>query len=566
MNQDITFPFKVIVQNQGMVTFPTQDCYIAQGGQGYVLKLNDQAYKIYHDPKTMIPAEKVQELSILKKYPNILCPLEVLFDPNKPKNPIGFSMPYVRKTEFLVRLFNRTFKQDNRITPDTVAELVKNLQTGVQNVHNESILIVDLNEMNFLTDSKTYTTPYFIDVDNYETKKHRTTAIMESIRDPKVQKNQWTKNSDWFSFGIVAFQLYTNLHPYWGKHPDFKLNQWQERMKLGVSVFDKAVTFPPGFMGWDVIPKAHLDWFRKIFQQGERSVPPYPDGALIITVARVTDITSTGKFEVTPVAVLSDRIISVSFHNGVRYAITTKQIYRMDKPVLPTPKTRSGLLSMGGHEPILAVEDQTTIKFTTLDGKECGSTTFEQAMEYGGALYTIYNDRLIETRFEMFQQPMQMTKTLTSVSGNTKLYRGVAVQDALGKHWLAIPFLPGKCTNIPVPELDGYRIVVAKYENRYCQLMGERSGKYTRFVLYFSEDHTTYKCRSAVGPYIGISFAVNAKGICVSALEDQAEICFGDSKISTHSDSPFDPDTELLTDGLNIMFIDDRKLYQVRLK
>jgi len=71
-----------------------------------------------------------------------------------------------------------------------------------------------------------YKTPIFLDVDSYQTPSFHADALMESVRDPLIQNNKFTELSDWYSFGIVVFQMYIGIHPFKGRHPNFKKNEW----------------------------------------------------------------------------------------------------------------------------------------------------------------------------------------------------------------------------------------------------------------------------------------------------------------------------------------------------
>src|SRR5207248_7337064 len=112
-------------------------------------------------------------------------------------------------------------------------------QEGVRHVHERGILIVDLNEMNFLLDASVEEI-LFIDVDSYQTPGFPATALMESIRDRHAAR--FSQATDWFSFGIVSFQMFTGIHPYRGKHPT--LTGLDARMERNVSVLNPEVAVP----------------------------------------------------------------------------------------------------------------------------------------------------------------------------------------------------------------------------------------------------------------------------------------------------------------------------------
>lgn len=566
---NITFPFSLIVKGHGQKNFPNDTCYGGQGGEGTILKDPPIAYKIYHDESRMIPLTKIEELQVLRQYPNILGPQDILFDSKNKKTPIGFTMPYVEDREFITSLFNRNFKEDKNITPEIIVDLVKKMQETLQKIHQEKILVVDFNEMNFLVSTKNYSDVYFIDVDSYQTPSHHATAIMESIRDRKVKNNQWTELSDWYSFGIVAFQLYTGVHPYRGKHPSFKVNQWPERMEKGVSVFEKDVKMPPSFMGWDVIPKAHLEWFKDVFGKNNRSIPPMADGATFFAVLQPVLISSTGKFSVKPIQKYGETIRSIHFCNGNTFVVTKKTIYKGSSlwASVPNVSGQLGLVDVSGSDPVIVTKEKDIISFLSKTGAQEASINAREAMEYNGILYSLYGGHLREHTVQKFQKMIVSTKTISQVLSNSKLYKGVAVQEILGKVWLAIPYEPGKCFNGQITELEGYRIINAQYDNRFCVIMAEKDRKYHRIVLFFDKLHKSYTCRISEDVNLtDISFAVKGNGVCVLSADSQTvEVTQDNQKVYEYTDPPFDPDTRLHTDGLSIMFFNGKILYEVKM-
>src|SRR5260221_13686847 len=98
----------------------------------------------------MIPVAKIQELASLSA-PNLIKPQDVLL--NSRNAPIGYTMQRVQDAFPLCQLFTRAFRERKGITSDRIVGLVQKLQQGVQHVHEKGMLIVDLNEMNFLVDN-----------------------------------------------------------------------------------------------------------------------------------------------------------------------------------------------------------------------------------------------------------------------------------------------------------------------------------------------------------------------------------------------------------------------------
>jgi len=180
----------------------TQKNFVAKGGEGSIFKRNGIAYKVYEDLNKMVPLEKLKELKALT-HPQIVKPIDILY--NEKKHVVGFTMDWVGDDNFaLCKLFTNTFREANNVNDAMTLALVENIKKTTSYIHENNFLIVDGNELNYLV-SPDFVTPFFIDVNSWQTKNYQATAIMPSIRD-------WTNDAfsvltDWFSFAIVTFQL-----------------------------------------------------------------------------------------------------------------------------------------------------------------------------------------------------------------------------------------------------------------------------------------------------------------------------------------------------------------------
>src|SRR5215467_8117210 len=245
----------------------------AQGGEGSVYVKGSNAYKIYSDPSRCITQAKIDELSALVQ-PNIIRPLELIIDGRN--RPVGYSMRSAGKTYSLCQLFPKAFRQRNNVTPELMLRLVRQLQTGVSHIHSRGILIVDLNEMNFLVTTD-FRELFFIDVDSYQTPSFPATVLMESVRDRHART--FTTGSDWFSFAVVSFQMFVGIHPFKGTYAALqqlsdKEQKLDARMQANISVLHQGVTVPGSTLPFTVIPPAYLDWYRAVFEEGKRMPPP----------------------------------------------------------------------------------------------------------------------------------------------------------------------------------------------------------------------------------------------------------------------------------------------------
>ena len=158
----------VQVKGKGAVVLTEQDA-LHSGGEGTVYRKHRTAYKIYHDPAKSIAADKINELKPLSVDATscILGPKEIVFD-QYGRQPLGYTMALAPTKIVLCELFTSSFRDRNGITPDDVTGLVEALKAGILRVHASRCLVVDCNEFNFLV-SPDFKTPFFIDVDSYQT-------------------------------------------------------------------------------------------------------------------------------------------------------------------------------------------------------------------------------------------------------------------------------------------------------------------------------------------------------------------------------------------------------------
>ena len=541
--------------------------YLAQGGEGVVYRKGNIAYKIYHEPSKMIPEQKIRELQELK-IPNVLGPIDIIYDP-KNRKAIGFTMPYIASTEYLSRLFVKTFKKQNSITPDMVVEMVTKMQETLMEIHKKGVIVGDYNEMNFLVDDK-FKNVFNIDVDSYQTKSFPATAIMDSVRDRKAPFGKFSKETDWFSWAVVTFQLYTGIHPFKGRHPNYKNNDFDSRMKDGVSVFNPDVKIPKALRDFSVIPKAHLEWYKRVFENFERTVPPYADATQMAGGYAPIEVISSAGLNVDIVHDYINTIMSLYVFEGTRYVVTENAIYKHDKKVFDfTRKPKDIFLaSVMGHEPIIGVKRSESFGFFDLQRNEIGMVSADDAMAYNGNIYTIRNDGLFQHHFIVLGKTKLVTKKLASiVSSTSKLFEGLVIQDVFGKTRLTIPYEFNKASNIMVPELNGYRVIDAACKGRFAVIIAESKGKYDRFIIYFNEDFTSYEIEVEQDiAYRSVNFMVKQNGMAIivkdgNTLEMRYDISKGFKEIN---DAPIE-DSMNVYDGItDVWFVNGSKLQKVK--
>ena len=548
------------------VTLGNKD-FITQGGEGKVFGKGNYIYKIYIKPQQkMIPDGKIDELSGLT-LSNILNPLDVILD-NK-NNPVGFTMDWIKDTIPLCKLFTNTFRDDNKITETIVIDIVESLKETINFIHENKCLIVDGNEFNYLID-KEFKVPYFIDVDSYQTKSYPATAIMPSIRD--YTNNTFSELTDWYSFAVIACQLFIGTHPYKGKHPKYRKGDFEQRCKDHMSVFNKEVTVSNKVRDFSLIPSNYMDWFIDLFEKGKRIEPPKDGGVLGEVSQKIILITSTDNFLIEDYRSFPNRVSSYKFIFGREVIRTSKEIYidRMNYRV----SKETDILFTKRVTPIFVKIEAGKILFKTLKGKiNFPNLNAQEFQVIHNTIYVKNDDKLIELEVnELNEKVVIFVKSTWNIMPNSsKFYKGVIFQNVLGKTHLTIP-IPEKShmLNIHIPELDGCRMLDMKYENGVCIAVYHENNSYNRIILKFN-DECQYSLRfSSIGDYIPINFSVLENGVVVLITDDGEMEIFSNQYLSTTIKKIVDPvisqEMLLCNRGSKLKFMKNEKLYNISIK
>lgn len=277
-----TGTLKVFIPGKGAVSLSPAD-HVATGGEGMLYIKGGEAYKIFLDPakaRQFGMADKIDLLSQLK-HPYIVAPTGVLLDAEHKL--IGYRMPAVAG-EPRVKTFSNIWRDETQFGDDQALALAYRMRDGVQAAHTAGALLVDGNELNYLVRAAS---PRLIDVDSWQIGRFRATALMPSIRD-YAAGDQFTELTDWYSWGIVSFQVFTGTHPFKGTHPKFKRGDLEGRMRANISVFDSEVRLNSAVSSFDCIPAGLRDWYFRVFQQGRREAPPARFESTVMPAAALT--------------------------------------------------------------------------------------------------------------------------------------------------------------------------------------------------------------------------------------------------------------------------------------
>jgi len=571
---------KVKIGSGGTFTI-TDKYYKAAGGEASIYVNGGQVFKIYHDSHKTLPAKKIQELSVIHNQ-NVVIPKDLIFDAAT-GDPLGYTAKYLDDVEPLLKLFTKTFKQDNKIDPKMIVELVKQMQMITSDIHAAQCLIVDFNELNVLVNvDKTKLTPFFIDVDSYATPSYRATAIMDSVRDRRVSKivnGNLVYNpdvlSDWFSFAVLAFWLYTNIHPYRGAHPNYKPKDRIKQMDDNVSVFHSGVKLPPTTNDFSVIPPRHRGWLEAVFSKNERSIPPLADGiAPTVVPAPIITIKGNAQVDVTQTASYSENIRKVIQAMGLNYIVTDDKIYRDTQELFSGCKKYKQVLLCPASDGTIVVATllHNIVTFTDLIRQQVVGTINSSGMIFrNNCIYTVSNGKFVENKFTTIGNKMiHRVNEIENVSVfTTTIWDGCAIQNLLGKYYLVLPYAVGACFSKYLPQLDGYRIVAAKSERNVVVILGESKGKFDRFIVVFTKkDYSEFNVRKVEDvAYEAINFTTLENGLTLLlASPDELELFANNTNVNVITQPPFDADMPLFNTSDGTFFINGNSIHRIKKK
>lgn len=551
----------------------TKQNFIAKGGEGEIYAKNGVAYKIC-EPGKVIPEQKLTELSVLTD-PHIIRPEEMLLDSSG--TPVGYTAKFVENCYVLCQIFTKAFRLRNNISPDMVFKLVLQMQKTIEFIHSKKILLVDLNELNFLI-SDNFGDVFFIDVNSYQTPNYPATAIMESIRDRHCN-NKFSTGTDWFSFAIVSFLMQIGIHPYKGKHSSYTdaKTALDGRMLANLTVMNSGVTYPKAAcQDLAVIPPQWLQWYKAVLENGQRVAPPGAQAIGIGIVIPVKTITGSNIFDMNKLRGYARPILGYFYHNSTEVVLCDSGAY-VNKYVYPLPSQPiknigfskqgfavGGYLE-GGRVKLYNIISRVDIPMT------CNASNM---MDYDGRIYVQNGTNILEIILtEMGSTILGSPLVVGScMENNAQFFSGTVVQNLLGVYYVSVFPQSRSCRQYPIKELDGYKIVDAKYENKVLMVVGvNKSGEYDRFVFRFAKDWSGYDVRKIEDiTFVGLNFTVLSNGICVSLTEEEDVEIFHSEKdqggVKKYQDSSLKGDMELYHQGNQTVFTRGSELFTISVK
>ena len=558
---------KVWVRGGGEIVLG-QNNFVGQGGEGAVYAKGDTAFKIYTDPKRMIAIGKIDELRRLV-HPAVMRPKDVLC--NQQGDPIGYSMRYVQRAWVLCQLLTRVFRERHHIAPAMMAELVGRLRDGIAAVHDAGALVVDLNEMNFLI-TPDFKEVFFIDVDSYQTPHYPATALADSVRDWHAQV--FSELSDWFSFAVVSFQMFTGIHPYKGKHPTVR--GLEERMRANLSVLGSEVRVPRSAYPFESIPDPYHDWFRAVLEDGERTPPP---SDLASTLRRVTKTVKTvlnkGALDIREVGSFGGPVTGI-WATGEHTVIGTADALWLDGHRVAS---QYGCVHAVGFSPrlgrpIAVIERKGLELFDMVRGCIAPLGLTATAIHgHDGRVYLRSREQIVELVVkEIGDRVIAGSRVAAAILEHaTQTFDGVAIQNLLGSTYASLFVARGSTQQCRIPELDDCQIVDAKLDGNVLMAICHRDNRYDRFIFRFDSAWVTYDVRVARDvPLTGLNFVTLDTGVCVCLDEDERLELFsaqpGSQKMKVVEDEMLGGDMRLAKRGGQVLYAQEDKVYSMRMR
>ncbi len=565
---------KYTVQGKGDVNLGNSN-FVASGGEAKIYKSNNIIYKVYHNPSEMIPDAKIFELQEIKNS-NVLIPKDIII--NNKGIRVGFTMDSVERVIELCQLFTNSFINKNNVSNDTIVALVSRMQDTIHDVHSAGCIQVDGNELNYLVEEKDLKKCHFIDVNSYQTKSFPATVIMPSIRDWTAKK--FNKLTDWYSFAIIACQLFIGIHPFKGKHQDFKRHDMEKRMRANISVFNKNTRVPKSVRDFSRIPTNYMDWFINLFEKGKREVPPSVLGE-VNAIVKYIIVTSTDNFHIEEIQPIVYDDVIIDHHTSANVSITrTKKSiyigsdkYRVGSGVhlVHTPNTLTPIF-VKLEDGKVVIKPLTRVRHVTVGSPMAA----DDIMVVDNTIYLKLKGDLIETRFmdhHLNSSSLLITKTVWTISENSsQLFKNIIVQNILGSMHYFIPIPKQSSVKMRrVFELDGCKVLDAKYENNVAvfSIFNQKTLEYKLLVL-IGVDGINYKARliNTIG-YSEVNFVTLDNGVVILIYDDQMEIFRNDpsiKQVKIIKDKELSSGMTLCKRGVSTRFFTDNKLYSIGMR
>jgi hypothetical protein len=555
-----------------------QSSHIATGGEGSVYRLGGMAAKIFTDPGKMLQDDMVGKVGALSqiKHPWIVAPQGIVTDSRH--TPIGYYMPYV-VGQALPRYFTNDFRTQVGFTDSDSSHLAEGMRQIVQVAHDNLAVIVDGNENAWLIHKGVHPEPRIVDVDSWQIRQWKAKVIMPSIMD--YHKQSFNKLTDWFSWGVVTFQLYTGIHPFKGTLDGYARNDFISRMKANASVFSPGVRLNQAVRDFSCIPPRLRSWYERTFQTTERTKPPSPFDSAVkaspqTTVLRVVVQGHGGQlvFKRLYQPPANDRVIRV-FDCGVAL-LSSKALVNLNNGYTIGHATTLNCEVVYAEGGWLVVENQGDMMQAWYTEGRQDRTDITLALNGSGLLrfqnriFVVTSQGLSELVLHLFSKPVvAVSGTWSIMESSTQLFEGLGVQDTLGSKFLLLPHGTNMLSYLKTPELDKLRVVNARGAEGYVVVVGiDSKGAYQKFEYVMAKDYTSYAVSQTEVDSPELILAALPQGQVASVVQDGELLVFvpANGKTSIFTDKSIATNEPLFCSDNKIVLIRAGSVWHVSVR
>ncbi len=338
-----------------------------------------------------------------------------------------------------------------------------------------------------------------------------------------------------------------------------------------VSVFNKEVGLPPPTRSFDLIPTEMRKWYFDLFEKGKRTLPPAIAGQ-ICAKPDITILTGSDRFTIEEKYSYKEDIIDCVWIHGNHIIYTKKYIFINNKKYIRI--VTDAEIMFYENTPLHVDNDFNVLSVRNVHNREAyikHKMTAEKKLIINNRLYIVYNGKLTEMKIqELSSIIISPGNTWNILPLSSTVFRDIIYSNVLGKAYFYIPYKENHCAIVAIPELDGYKILEAKYENYICMVLAYKNGKYDRIVIKFlDETHTKYKCEIEKDIILsGINFISLPNNIYITLTsEGSMEIGsrFKDQK-KVITKTGLNNDIVLYHRGLDVLYCFKNKLYNIKIR
>lgn len=559
---------KVIVNGQA---YSLNQNNSVSGGEGTVYVEHGKAFKIYHDPKKMIPLGKFQELQNIKNT-NVIKPEELIYDYHQ--NIIGYTMKPLYNTVPLSRVLTTDYQNMNSISHNDLIQIMLSIKKNLEDIHKAHCLMVDINDSNILVDKDLNV--YIIDVDSFQTPNYRATALQEYAKDFSVKNYNFTELSDWYSFALLAFRLLIGIHPFlgrWNKYTKKDLqNSLEYRSTHNISILNPDVVFPKSVRDFSFIPKNYYKWFFELFEKGQRLLPPVDIGS-IVSNAKDLIISMNQTIQFKKIFELNKNIKQVySFFNQTVY-ISENSVF-FNNNYTPITKGKKVIIFNQKNEPILLKLNNNKLESYNLQNqviKVYDNIEAEDLFVFYNTLFIKNNSNFTTYSLLNFSEDFFAVKqNITIMPFSSQVYDNCIYQNTINKAWFYLIHDKETIPVVKIKELDSKKIINAKYLNQILYVVYQENNEYIHKIFKLNHNFNEYK--EIINQHLDhshINMTVNDKGIVLFSYADHLLYVYfnhyENDKFREINDNNFSIDMNLFSKDSFIFTFINKEVYQISL-